>query len=104
MANGEPGKGWNTLWEKVLSVLLTLNIAVMGWLWASVARLAGRIDRHVADRAIHQDIQLDALVGRREYETQKDHERTGAQALLSRFDRLEGKMDRFIEGRGKDET
>ena len=56
------GRNWNSAWEKVLSALLTANIAMMGWLWANIARLADRLDKHVEDRVIHREIDTGAFV------------------------------------------
>ncbi len=82
------GGKWNGVWEKLLSVLLTANIAVMGWLWANVARLAERMDRHCEDRAIHVALSPADLVGRREFE-----------AARERMERIEEKVDRLTLGR-----
>lgn len=89
-------------WEKVLSVLLTLNIAVMGWLWANVARLAERLDRHCEDRAIHAGFDAAQWVGRREFEASRENARAAEGALGERFGRIEEKVDRMLVGRGKD--
>jgi len=81
------------VWEKLLSVLLTLNIAVMGWLWTSVARLADRLDKHCDDRAIHQGVDVAELVGRREFEASRENVNSVEGSLAARVGRIEEKVD-----------
>ncbi len=90
---------WNDVWEKVLSALLTANIAVMGWLWSNVARLADKLDRHASDREIHQPIDQGALVGRREYEAWQQHDKLTTDAVAERLGRIEQRIERITIGR-----
>ena len=87
-------KQWNGVWEKLLSVLLTANIAVMGWLWTALSRIADRLDGHVADRAIHREINLADLVGRREFEATRERETETARGLAERITKVEDRVDR----------
>jgi len=96
------GKNWNNAWEKLLSVLLTANIAMMGWLWANVARLADRIDKHVEERAIHEPFDRREFVGRREFEARSDGAAAAERGLAARVEKLEEKVERAVEGRKKD--
>ena len=95
------GRNWNSAWEKVLSALLTANIAMMGWLWANIARLADRLDKHVEDRVIHREIDAGAFVARREFEAWRDSEAAAEKRLEEGLDKLEGKLDKAIDGRGR---
>jgi hypothetical protein len=90
------------VWEKLLSILLTLNIAVMGWLWTSVARLADRLDKHCEDRAIHQGINVAELVGRREFEASKESVGAAEGSLAARVSRIEEKVDTLAMRRIRD--
>ena len=94
---------WSGVWERLLAVLLTANIAVMGWLWANVARLADRLDRHSADRSIHQAVDVGQLVGQREFEVSRENGRTAEAGMLQRLARLEEKVDRIAMRRLNDE-
>lgn len=92
-------RDWNSVWEKVLSALLTLNIAVMGWLWANVARLADRLDRHIADRAIHTELAAADFVGRREFDAWRASDTDAAKRVTEELTKLETRLDRVKEER-----
>jgi hypothetical protein len=89
-------------WEKVLSVLLTLNIAMMGWLWSNVARLAERLDRHFEDRAIHMGFDAAQFVGKGEWQASRESARAAESSLADRLARIEEKVDMMLVGRGSD--
>ena len=93
------GRNWDSVWDKVLSALLTVNIAMMGWLWTNVARLADRLDKHVEDRAIHREIDSGAFVARREFEAWRDAESAARKRIEDTMDKLEGKIDRAVAGK-----
>lgn|GEM_PF-3141831 len=95
------GRKWNAVWEKVLSAMLTANIAVMGWLWTNVARLADRLDKHVSDRSIHQELDRNEYLGRREFEAWRQHELAVKEDVSERLGKVEEKVDKVLEGRAK---
>lgn len=99
---GDMAQRWNGVWEKVLSIMLTVNVAVMGWLWSALWRLADRMDAHLADRAIHREINAADLVGRPEFEAVRQGGLDAGKNLAERIIRLEEKVDRAAVWRGKD--
>ena len=105
MAGGRGGRDvtrqWNAAWEKLLSVLLTLNMAVMGWLWTNIARLAERIDKHVEDRAIHQPLDRGDFVGRREFEVWRESDAAARNAAADELKRLQGRVEKALDERGR---
>lgn len=92
---------WNAVWEKLLSVLLTANIAVMGWLWTNIARLADRLDKHAEDRAIHQPLDRAEFVGRREFEAWRESDAAARSAAAGELKRLQGRMEKALDARGQ---
>jgi len=93
---------WNAVWEKLLSVLLTANIAVMGWLWTNIARLADRLDKHVDDRAIHEPVDRAEFVGRREFDAWRESDAAGRKAVSDEVKRLQERMEKALDGRSAD--
>jgi len=85
---------WDAIWEKVLSGLLTANIAVMGWLWTNIARLADRLDKHIEDRAIHEPVDRAEFVGRREFEVWREGDAAASKAAGEALARLQDRMER----------
>jgi BMFP domain-containing protein YqiC len=90
------GQKGNSVWEKILSVLLSANIAVMGWLWTNVARLADRLDRHTEDRAIHAQFERGELVARGEFEAWREGELADGENTRERLARLEDRLEKAL--------